>query len=288
MKKTLMSAAVASAAMLAAQAEYADENGHKNTVRTLLDAVNAYDADAARAVLRPEYRQHNPFIPDRAEGLLSLFPALEKAGVTVETVLTLEDGDNAVAFNRWSNAEMFGQGCNEMVAFDFYDFHEDGRMAAHWDAMMCDTPPNASGHGLTDNISPITDLELTEENKAKLAAALDVLTNGTPEEAFATLQSTFHADYIQHNPDGSDGIEGFLAAQTSSDVTPRWQFTNQHKLIGEGNYVLAISEGNHVGVHSVFYDLVRFEDGKIAEHWDVIQAVPTEGLANDNTMFNFD
>ena len=288
MKKTSVSAAIATTAMLAAQAGYADETGHKTTVRTLLAAENAYAAAAARAVLRPEYRQHNPYIPDGAEGLLSLFPALEDAGVTVETVLTLEDGDNAVAFNRWSNAEMFGHGCNEMVAFDFYDFHEYGRMAAHWDAMMCDTPPNASGHGLADNISPITDLELTEENKAKLAAAFDVFINGTPEEAFATLQTTFHADYIQHNPDGSDGIEGFLAAQMSSEVTPRWQFTKQHKMIGEGNYVLAISEGNHVGVHSVFYDLVRFENGKIAEHWDVIQTVPTDGLANDNTMFNFD
>lgn len=276
------------AAMLGTQAAYADETGHKNTIRTLLDAVNAYDADAARAVLRPEYRQHNPYIPDGAEGLLSLFPALEQAGVTVETVLMLEDGNNAVAFNRWGNAEIFGHGCNEMVAFDFYEFHEDGRMAAHWDAMMCDTPPNASGHGLTDNISAITDLELTEENKAKLTAAFDVFINGTPEDAYATLQSTFHADYMQHNPDGSDGIEGFLAAQTSAAVTPRWQFTKLHTLIGEGNYVLAISEGNHVGVHSVFYDLVRFEDGKVDAHWDVIQAVPTEGLANDNTMFNFD
>jgi len=288
MKKPLMSAAIATATMLAAQAGHADESGHKNTVRTLLDAVNAYDADAARAVLRPEYRQHNPHIPDGAEGLLSLFPVLKQENVTVETVLTLEDGHNAVAFNRWSNAKIFGHGCDEMVSFDFFDFHEDGRMAAHWDAMMCDTPPNASGHGLTDNISPITDLELTEENKAKLTAAFDVFVNGTPEEAFATLQTTFHADYIQHNPDGSDGIEGFLAAQMSSEVTPRWQFTKLHKLIGEGNYVLAISEGNHVGVHSVFYDLVRFENGKVAEHWDVIQAVPTEGLANDNTMFRFD
>lgn len=286
MKKLLIAAACT--AMPVTHAAHADETGHKETIRTLLDAVNAYDADAARAVLRPEYRQHNPYIPDGAEGLLSLFPALEQAGVTVETVLMLEDGDNAVAFNRWGNAEIFGHGCNEMVAFDFYEFHEDGRMSAHWDAMMCDTPPNASGHGLTDNITATTDRELTEENKAKLTAAFDVFINGTPEEAYATLQSTFHADYTQHNPDGSDGIEGFLAAQTSAEVVPRWQFTKLHKLIGEGNYVLAISEGNHVGVHSVFYDLVRFEDGKVAAHWDVIQAVPTEGLANDNTMFKFD
>lgn len=153
-----------------------------------------------------------------------------------------------------------------MVAFDFYEFHEDGRMSAHWDAMMCDTPPNASGHGLTDNIVPINDLELTEENKAKLTAAFDVFINGTPEEAYATLQSTFHADYRQHNPDGSDGIEGFLAAQTSADIVPRWEFARLHELIGKGNYMLAISEGNHVGVHSVFYGLVRFEDGKVAGH----------------------
>lgn len=284
----LLPTAAACIALLGAQAVHAEETGHRETIRMLLDAVNAYDADAARAVLRPEYRQHNPYIPDGAEGLLSLFPVLEEAGVTVETMLMLEDGDNAVAFNRWSNAEVFGHGCSEMVAFDFYEFHEDGRMSAHWDAMMCDTPPNASGRGLTDNLSPVTDLEMTEENKAILTAAFDVFINGTPEEAFATLQSTFHADYMQHNPDGSDGIEGFLAAQTSSEITPRWQFTRLHTLIGEGNYALAISEGNHVGVHSVFYDLVRFEDGRVAAHWDVIQAVPTEGLANDNTMFNFD
>lgn len=285
--KTLLTAA-AMTAMLATQAAYAQETGHKATIRTLLDAVNAYDAEAARVVLRPEYRQHNPYIPDGADGLLSLFPALEDAGVTVETVLMLEDGNNAVALNRWGNAEVFGHGCNEMVAFDFYEFHEDGRMTVHWDAMMCDTPPNASGHGLTDNIEAITDLGMTEENKAKLRAAFDVFINGTQEEAFATLQSTFHEDYMQHNPDGSDGIDGFLAAQTSAEVVPRWEFTKLHKLIGEGNYALAISEGNHVGVHSVFYDLVRFEDGKVAAHWDVIQAVPTEGLANDNTMFGFD
>lgn len=277
--------AAACTTLVGTQAVHADETGHRETIWTLLDVVNAYDADTVCAVLRPECWQHTPYIPDGAEGFLSLYPALELAGVTVETVLNLEGGNSDVAFNRWSNAEIFGHGCNKMVAFGFYEFHEDGRMSANWDAMMCDTPPNASSQGLTDNIAPITDLELTEENKAKLTAAFDVFITGTPEEAYATLRSKFHADCLQHNPDGSDGIEGFLAAQTSAAVVSRWQFTELHRLIGEGSYVLAISEGDHVDVHSVFYDLVRFEDGKGAAHWDVIQAVPTEGLANDNTMF---
>jgi len=114
-----------------------------------------------------------------------------------------------------------------------------------------------------------------------------ILINGTPEEQMAAVNTNFLPDYKQHNPDGADGIEGFLTAQMSGEIKPRWLFEKQHKVIGEGNYVLSISEGKHSGVHSIFYDLVRFENGKIAEHWDVIQAIPTEGLANNNTMFNF-
>ena len=37
----------------------------------------------------------------------------------------------------------------------------------------------------------------------------------------------------------------------------------------------------------VFYDLFRVENGKVVEHWDVIQEIPTENLANDNGMFGF-
>jgi predicted SnoaL-like aldol condensation-catalyzing enzyme len=58
--------------------------------------------------------------------------------------------------------------------------------------------------------------------------------------------------------------------------------------MGEGNFVLTVSEGEWSGKDHVFYDLFRMEGGKIAEHWDVIQAIPTENLANTNTMFGFD
>ena len=42
-----------------------------------------------------------------------------------------------------------------------------------------------------------------------------------------------------------------------------------------------------MGKNQVFYDLFRVKDGKIVEHWDVIQEIPTEGLAHNNGMFGF-
>jgi len=48
-----------------------------------------------------------------------------------------------------------------------------------------------------------------------------------------------------------------------------------------------VSEGEWSGKAQVFYDLFRMKGGKIVEHWDVIQPIPTEGLANTNGMFNF-
>ena len=47
------------------------------------------------------------------------------------------------------------------------------------------------------------------------------------------------------------------------------------------------SEGELMGKNQVFYDLFRVKDGKIVEHWDVIQEIPTEGLAHNNGMFGF-
>jgi predicted SnoaL-like aldol condensation-catalyzing enzyme len=57
--------------------------------------------------------------------------------------------------------------------------------------------------------------------------------------------------------------------------------------MGEGNFVLTVSEGVCNDKQQVFYDLLRFENGKAVEHWDVIQEIPTKGLANNNGMFGF-
>jgi predicted SnoaL-like aldol condensation-catalyzing enzyme len=55
--------------------------------------------------------------------------------------------------------------------------------------------------------------------------------------------------------------------------------------LGADDFVLTVSEGEWSGKTHAFYDLFRMDGGKIVEHWDVIQPVPTEGLANTNGMF---
>ena len=47
------------------------------------------------------------------------------------------------------------------------------------------------------------------------------------------------------------------------------------QVLGEGSFVLAVSEGTLAGEHSSFYDLFRVENGKIAEHWDTVETIPS-------------
>lgn len=51
-------------------------------------------------------------------------------------------------------------------------------------------------------------------------------------------------------------------------------YSKIHKVIGESNFVLTMSEGSFGGEPQSFYDLFRLENGLIVEHWDVIVPMP--------------
>lgn len=72
-----------------------------------------------------------------------------------------------------------------------------------------------------------------------------------------------------------DGVKEFIdvLSQWEKEAKPQ-KYTQIHKVLGEGNFVLVLSEGYLDGEHSAFYDLYRIEEDKIVEHWDVIEAIP--------------
>jgi predicted SnoaL-like aldol condensation-catalyzing enzyme len=256
----------------------------KDKVRAVFDAVNAYDASKLRELVHPDYIQHNPHIPTGREVFLSLLPGLQENGTQVENVRMIADGNYVVAHNIWHNATPFGAA--EMVSFDVLRIDEEGFIAEHWDALAPLVKETASGRTQTDGPTTITDPDKTDANKA-LAKALveDVLMGKNPSKITDYISAE---QYHQHNPDIKDGLAGIMeAVEYLTSQNNMFQYTAIHQVIGEGNFVLTISEGQWNGTTNAFYDLFRIENGKVVEHWDVIQPIPTEGLANDNGMFGF-
>jgi predicted SnoaL-like aldol condensation-catalyzing enzyme len=91
-------------------------------------------------------------------------------------------------------------------------------------------------------------------------------------------------DYVQHNPGIADGREAAIEALATSLARPDLHLDVQRVLV-DGPYAMihlhAWRDGERGG--SVM-DLYRVEDGKIVEHWDVIQQVP-EHAANPHPFF---
>ncbi len=122
-----------------------------------------------------------------------------------------------------------------------------------------------------------------EENKKVVAEFYDAAIS---QKNFEAASKFLGPRYIQHNPSAADGPEGLRAYINFL----REKFPDSHsdvkRVFADGDYVI-----QHV--HSVrtpgsrgsaIVNIFKLEDGKIVEHWDVIQEIP-EKSANSNTMF---
>ena len=84
--------------------------------------------------------------------------------------------------------------------------------------------------------------------------------------------------------DGLDGLGAALAAMADQGI--EMIYTETHMVLAQGNFVLAVSEGTFGGAPTSYYDLWRVENGKIAEHWDVMETIADEATwANENGKF---
>ena len=228
------------------------------------------------------YTQHNIGVADGLAGfgaaLAQLADYPEKA--KVNTVRVFADGDYVVAHTDYN---FFGP----KIGFDIFRF-EDGKIVEHWDNLQA-TPEssNPSEHTMVDGTTEIVDVEKTEENKQIAENFVkDVLMGQHPEK----LTEYFNGNnYIQHNPGIADGLDGLGAALANmAQAGIEMKYDTLHKVIGKGNFVLTVSEGYLGGAHTSYYDLFRIVNGKIAEHWDVIESIlPEEQRANGNGKFGF-
>ena len=176
-------------------------------------------------------------------------------------------------------------GAGEQVAFDIFRFDENGKIAEHWDNLAAKAEPNPSGRTQIDGTMELKDLDKTEANREVVKNFLyDVMQGNRPEKT----PDYFDGDtYIQHNTGIADGLSGLgaaLAAMAEQNI--QMIYNTVHQVLAQGNFVLAVSEGTFGGAPTSYYDLWRVEDGKIAEHWDVMETIADKSTwQNQNGKF---
>lgn len=250
----------------------------KELVKQAMDAFFAnYDEQKMRQLFKQDYIQHNPNVATGLESIIAILPTLKSQNFGYTMHRCFEDGDMVVTHSTFHNADLFG--ANEIVAFDVWRI-EDGKIAEHWDNIQPKVEETANGRTMTDGAVEVEDLKKTEANKEFMKNFLeDVMLGKAPEKITDYINTE---QYHQHNPLIPDGFDGFLEAVKY--YNPADLKLKVHKVLGEGNFVLLISEGILNSTPTAFYDLFRIENGKFVEHWDVIQAIPAE-MAHQNGKF---
>ncbi|KFF94903.1 hypothetical protein IQ62_44710 [Streptomyces scabiei] len=282
--------AVAAPTAVAERGEYGDAArvGHYQkavAVRVLKGVFEDGDTAVVDRYVRPDYIQHNPLAPDGAETLKGLAAAV--SGQFPDAVYDIErvvsQGDLVLVH---SNV-VLTPGTRGSAVFDIFRF-QGGRIAEHWDVAQEVPESSVNGNDMFSTVSRPRTSEpgpawLTSYNEKLVTKAFDRL---LVRKDLSAIDRYWGPQYHQHNPNIPDGVAGVRAGlgayfQQFPDLA-----VSRKRVIAEGDLVAVHSHYvNAPGERGqAVLDLFRVRNGKIVEHWDVLQDVPATS-ANDNTMF---
>jgi predicted SnoaL-like aldol condensation-catalyzing enzyme len=240
-------------------------------------AVMNTDFTAIEQLVREDYIQHTPTVRDGRAGLQGLLTRIKNKQIPspqIKNVRTFADGDFVVLHHdvKWPTRK---------AMFEIFRF-KDGLAAEHWSGIADHPEKTANGSSMVDGATEIKHRDKTEANKKLVREFVEtVLIKGE----FDKILNFYHPDIRQHNPyidNTAEGLVKGVGELQKQGIT--LQLQKIRHVLGEGNFALVVSEGLFAGKPTSFYDLFRIEDGKVVEHWDVIQEIPAT-IAHANGVF---
>ncbi|MEO0521143.1 MAG: nuclear transport factor 2 family protein [Cyanobacteria bacterium P01_A01_bin.116] len=251
----------------------------KDKVVSLLNSFNTGDTSPIAYINPNKYIQHNLAVADGLAGFGEVVQAAPPGGFSANVVRALQDGKYVITHTEY---DFFGP----KIGFDVFRF-EEGFIVEHWDNLQTTATETVSGRSMIDGPRKIEDLDKTESNKNLVKNLLkEVFFNGNVDK----LPSYFSpSQYAQHNAAIGDGLDALMQGMAAmAEAGKPMTYTKNHAIFGQGNFALAVSEGEFMGKATAFYDLFRVQEGLIVEHWDTLEAIPSrDQWKNNNGKFGF-
>jgi predicted SnoaL-like aldol condensation-catalyzing enzyme len=245
------------------------------------------DFAAAETYLAQPYVEHDPEVADGQRGLEAQVAELQASSPSLTRTIegAYVDDDYVILHAR----EAGGAEASEQARIDLYRIGADGGVAEHW-ALAQPIPPAAEAqntNGMYYDVSPAEPAALSAaEEEENLRIAYEFYDAALNQKNWELARTYIGDRYVQHNlraPSGPEGLEAHVAMVR--ETFPDNQGALQRGFVdGDRVFLHFHTRRSPDQLGMAVMDMFRLENGKVVEHWDVIQPIP-EAPANDNGMF---
>jgi predicted SnoaL-like aldol condensation-catalyzing enzyme len=228
------------------------------------------DSTAIDRFFSNQFVQHDPNIADGLPGLRTFVKeAMNSPATNITIYRTVVDGDVVMLHSKYESWPGFS---GPVIAFDLFRF-KDGKIVEHWGGQTSESVPNLSGHTQVDGPTAVIDRERTEANRTLVRNFKQAV---TVELRFDRVDEFIGGDhYVQHASRVGDGTARMKARVSEVEKPGTAPVLIPRRYVADGNFVLCVVE-SRTEPPTANYDLFRVENGKIAEHWDVLSVIPPE------------
>ncbi|MEM8901684.1 MAG: nuclear transport factor 2 family protein [Bacteroidota bacterium] len=238
------------------------------------EVIGNRNADLAKEIISEDYIQHNPMLKTGLTGILEAIEFLKNIPIKKPSRSPIR---RIICDQDFVATQLLVEvGNTKQVVIDLFRV-DGGRIQEHWDAIETYPAETEGVDSLVDGPSEIVDQYLTQENKR---IVLDFIQKGLMENDLEKVNELAHKEFTFHQLDlneGSTQLLNFLSKPGGPHVH------KIHRIIGEGNFVLAQLEGVDREKSVVSYQLYHLAERKVTDCWMVSQEIPGQ-MAHDNGM----